>query len=139
MKKSIELGEHPYDVLDREWKLEADVKNEIKVHLESVGAYQFWPVQMGFGARTIDCFACYRGRFLAIETKRPKGGKLTTKQRNTLRDVQWAGGKVMVATSVDPVCFWIGEIDAEICRMGDHNSGYSHDDREANVPDAHRR
>lgn len=78
---------------------EGRVKAEIKKYLESIGAYQFWPVQSGFGAATVDCLACIKGKFLAIEVKRPEGGKLTGRQRNTLQKVADANGRWVVATS----------------------------------------
>jgi len=73
------------------------VKQEIKDGLKAIGAYQFWPVQTGFGKRGIDCYACYRGRMIAIEAKRPEGGKLTLIQKNTLKEVSEAGGTSVVA------------------------------------------
>lgn len=78
---------------------EGKVKDEIKAHLKALGAYFFMPVQMGFGVRTVDILACFKGRFLAIEVKRPGGGVLTDNQRGVLVAVRRAGGVALVATS----------------------------------------
>ena len=82
---------------------EGKVKKEIKAFLDSIGAYSHWPVQMGYGARTVDCLSCVRGKFLAIEVKREKGGKLTVNQEITLRRVAEARGLWVVASSVQAV------------------------------------
>ena len=74
---------------------EGKVKDEIKAYLKSIGAYQFWPVQTGYGAATVDCLACYLGRFIAIEAKRP-GGQPTARQLKTLGDVEVAWGYAIV-------------------------------------------
>ncbi len=70
---------------------EGKVKAEIKAYLDLIGAYHFWPVQMGMGAATVDCLACINGKFFAIEVKRP-GGKATGRQRFVLGKVNKAGG-----------------------------------------------
>jgi hypothetical protein len=44
---------------------------------------------------------CPDGRFLAVECKRPRGGRLTEKQREFLGRVNAAGGVGIVATSVE--------------------------------------
>ncbi len=76
---------------------EGEVKQEIKDRLTELGVYQFWPVQSGFGKRGIDCYACYKGRFIAIECKRAEGGKLTGIQMDILMHVIEQGGIGVVA------------------------------------------
>lgn len=49
-----------------------------------------------------DIIVCYRGKFIALEAKRP-GGKLTKLQEKTIKDIRAAGGKVYVVMSVDEV------------------------------------
>jgi len=86
--------------------LEKTIKEAVKKRLKELGAYQFWPVQTGFGTATIDCLGCYRpvasahGIFFAIETKRP-GGKLTFRQHLTIELIKHAGGRVYVIDSVE--------------------------------------
>jgi len=77
---------------------EADVKKELKKYLKNIGAYWFMPVQMGYGASSIDFLVCYRGRFYGIETKRP--GKLPTARQGAIMNaIQTAGGKAWVENS----------------------------------------
>ena len=76
---------------------EGTVKKEIKDGLKALGAYQFWPVQTGFGKRGIDCYACYKGRMIAIEAKRAEGGKLSAIQGACLDELAGAGGITVVA------------------------------------------
>lgn len=55
------------------------VKVKVKNVLNAYGCYHFWPVQQGYGARTLDCLGSHNGRAFAIETKAP-GKKLTEQQ-----------------------------------------------------------
>lgn len=74
---------------------ESIVKNKVKKVLKEAEAYQFWPVQMGYGAATIDCIGCHEGRFFGIETKAP-GKHPTARQRLTIESQQEAGAMVFV-------------------------------------------
>lgn len=80
--------------------IEKHVKQAAKALLTEIGAYQYWPVPMGFGAATVDVLFCYRGRFYALETKRPGVKKATPRQSEVLRQVALAGGGVIVENSV---------------------------------------
>ena len=95
---------------------EAKVKDAIKAYLASIGAYQFWPVQTGLGAATVDCLACVPititpdmvgkkiGAFVAIETKRPDTRpEPTPRQKFVLRQVTDAYGRVSVVFEVEDV------------------------------------
>ena len=83
---------------------EAKVKDEIRAYLKSQGAYQFWPVQTGYGAATVDALVCWRGWLVAIEVKRPDTRpEPTPRQKSVLRDIAAAGGATVVAYSVDDV------------------------------------
>lgn len=63
--------------------------------------YSFMPVQSGLGKRTLDYLSCYRGYFIAIETKAPKKD-LTEVQKVTKRHIEAAGGTVFVISSHKP-------------------------------------
>lgn len=76
--------------------LEKAVKASLREYLKKIGAYQYWPVPMGMGAATIDCFFCYRGRFFAVETKRPGIDKATPRQDRVLEHVAQCGGGTCV-------------------------------------------
>lgn len=71
---------------------EGKVKEKVKAYLKSIGAWQFWPVSNGMGQHGIpDCVACYRGRFVSIETKAP-GKKPTPLQVMQGQLIHDAGG-----------------------------------------------
>lgn len=72
---------------------EGRIKDKVKALLIEHGCYQFWPVQMGYGAATLDCLVCHYGRFFAIETKAP-GKDLTARQKLTRAQMTKACGSV---------------------------------------------
>jgi hypothetical protein len=82
---------------------EGKVKADIDAGLKQIGAYVFKPVQSGFGKRGIDYYVCWRGRFIGIEAKRPRGSRLTRKQADTLAGIEAAGGLSIVAKSWEDV------------------------------------
>lgn len=57
------------------------------------GVYRFMPVPGGFGISTLDYLVCFRGQFVAIETKAP-GKKPTPRQLKVAGDIRAAGGRV---------------------------------------------
>ncbi len=79
---------------------EGKVKNEVKKQLKLLGAYQFWPVQTGMGAPTLDCLCSINGRFVGIETKAP-GKRPTPRQELTINAICNSGGITLVIDSVD--------------------------------------
>jgi hypothetical protein len=83
---------------------EAKVKDEIREYLKSIGAYQFWPVQVGMGAATIDALVCWRGMFVGIEVKRPDTRPAPTPRQNRVLDeIASASGATVIAYCVDDV------------------------------------
>lgn len=70
---------------------EGRVKAEIREYLKSIGAWYVQPIGSGYGAASLDFFVCYRGRFIAIEAKRP-GGKPTPRQDAIMKEVRAAYG-----------------------------------------------
>lgn len=74
---------------------EGKVKDKVKRLLKKYGAYYFMPVQTGYGAPTLDILACYKGIFIAIETKAP-GKKPTARQELTIKEIKAANGLVYV-------------------------------------------
>lgn len=84
---------------------EKQIENKIKKYLSSIGAY-FEKIHGGsfFQAAGIpDILACCRGRFVAIEVKRPNKGDLSALQKLKLTQIQEAGGVAIVARSVQEV------------------------------------
>lgn len=78
---------------------EGKVKQQIKAYLTELGAYQFWPVQMGMGATTVDCLACVNGRFFGIEVKRAGVTEATPRQNHVLKLIGGAKGVAFVTDS----------------------------------------
>jgi len=74
---------------------EGKVKTKVKALLKKNGCYQFWPVQTGYGAATLDCIGCYMGLYFSVETKAP-GKHLTPRQELTREAMEKAGATVFV-------------------------------------------
>jgi len=53
------------------------------------------PVQSGYGAAGLDFYGSHKGRFLAVETKRP-GKHLTPRQELIKEAIEKAGGIVFI-------------------------------------------
>jgi hypothetical protein len=79
---------------------EGRVKDAIRNWLKGQGAYVFSPVQTGMGSRTLDLLVCWRGRFVAIEVKRP-GGKATRLQLQIMADIRATGGTAFCTDSLE--------------------------------------
>lgn len=78
---------------------EGRIKNEIKKVLkEYPSVYAFWPVQSGYGSKTLDVLICAYGYFISIEAKAP-GKQPTDLQWKTIGDIQRAGGVACVVDS----------------------------------------
>ena len=71
---------------------EGRVKYEVKKRLRAYGAqvWQYWPVNTGYGKRTVDLHMCVRGRLFLIEFKAP-GEEPTGIQHKHLKDAMLAG------------------------------------------------
>lgn len=81
---------------------EGRVKHECKAFLRTFGpqVYAFWPVQTGFGNRTVDCLMCVRGHFLAIECKAPGIDEPSKFQGVVMKTVDTAGGITLLVNDV---------------------------------------
>lgn len=72
--------------------------NSIGIPLGETG--KFRPIRM---KGISDLICCVRGKFLAIEVKREKGGKLSNYQKAFLQTVKEVGGYAIVANNLDVV------------------------------------
>jgi len=81
---------------------EGTVKDAIKAVLDEYGdeLYQMWPVQMGYGKRVLDCYVCFRGLFIVVETKR-SGERARKLQEKTLDEVRNASGHALCVDGPD--------------------------------------
>ena len=96
---------------------EGAVKAEIKKVLTLWGddLYYCMPVQTGYGARTLDFLICFRGRFIAVEAKRP--GKGPTKlQAHIIEQIRKAGGSAICADNASDLHVLLGNIGDETRR-----------------------
>lgn len=77
---------------------EGKVKADCKTLLKSFGIWYYMPVQNGMGVVGIpDIIACWKGRFLAIETKAPgKRSNTTPNQKRVLAEIAAHGGLQIV-------------------------------------------
>ena len=76
--------------------LEETVKAAVKKTLNELKAYYFMPVQMGYGATSLDFLVCHRGRFFAIECKRPGISTMSERQKFVSEQIERAGGAVIL-------------------------------------------
>lgn len=96
--------------------LEKSVKLAVKDLLKRKGAYWFMPVQMGYGATSLDFLGCYKGQFFAIECKRPGATpQPTPRQMAALQEIDAAGGHVCVENDIEcpKVLSMLEQIDYE--------------------------
>jgi Holliday junction resolvase len=82
---------------------EGVVKDACKKYLKSIGAWFFMPVSNGMGQVGIpDIICCYKGMFLAIETKAPgKRTNTTPNQERVIEAIRGAGGWAIVVDNVN--------------------------------------
>lgn len=84
---------------------EGRVKKKVKEYLVSIGAWYYMPVSNGMGRSGCpDILVCYRGHFMAFETKAP--GKLKNTTANQDREIEGinnAGGTAIVVDDVEQV------------------------------------
>jgi len=74
---------------------EGIVKNKVKKVLKDFGAYYEMHVPYGYGSASLDFVCCYKGWFIAIETKAP-GKKPTKRQAVTIKQILDADGIAIV-------------------------------------------
>ena len=85
---------------------EKDLKAKIKKHLDSIGAYYYMVVPVGYGKQTVDFLCCINGFFISIETK-TTGGKPTPRQALCIEEIRDAGGIAFCCDSYETYIEWI--------------------------------
>jgi len=85
---------------------EADITRQIRNYLKIRGIFHWkqWQGPMSQPKGVSDIIGIYRGKFLAIEVKRP-AAKLTMAQAKFLTRVEDHGGIAFVAKSLDDVIY----------------------------------
>jgi hypothetical protein len=81
---------------------EGKVKEAVKRALKARGVWFFMPMQNGFGVVGIpDFICCFKGRFLAVETKAPgKRNTTTANQDRKLQEIKDHNGLSIVVDDV---------------------------------------
>tara|TARA_R110002033_G_scaffold30116_2_gene67059 strand:+ start:1627 stop:1935 length:309 start_codon:yes stop_codon:yes gene_type:complete len=94
---------------------EGKVKKKVKEYLQSIGAWYYMPVSNGMGrVGCPDILVCYRGLFMAFETKAPgKIKNVTANQEREIVDIQRAYGLAHVVDDVSQVISIIETIERE--------------------------
>jgi hypothetical protein len=84
---------------------EGKVKKKVKDYLKSIGAWYYMPVSNGMGrAGCPDILVCYKGLFMAFETKAPgKIGNVTPNQQREIKEITSAAGLALVVDDVEQV------------------------------------
>lgn len=82
---------------------EGRVKAAVKTFLKAKGAWYCMPIGTGYGNSGVpDFLVCWRGRFIAIETKAPgKRGNTTVMQDKQIMGIHQAGGSAVVVDDVN--------------------------------------
>ena len=82
---------------------EGKVKEACKKYLKSIGAWFFMPVSNGMGQVGIpDIICCYKGMFVAVETKAPgKRNNTTPNQERVIDAIRGADGWAVVVDDVE--------------------------------------
>lgn len=93
---------------------EAKVKDACKKYLKAIGAWFFMPVSNGMGQVGIpDIICCYKGMFIAVETKAPgKRGNTTPNQERVIEAIKGADGWAIVVDNVSQLHEFITAIKA---------------------------
>jgi hypothetical protein len=82
---------------------EGKVKKQVRDYLRKKGIWFYQPVQNGMGQVGIpDFICCYKGQFIAIETKAPgKLANVTPNQQRVIEEIRAHGGLALVVDSID--------------------------------------
>ena len=81
---------------------EKDIEKKIRKAMENRGAFTMKLHGSPMSAGYPDIIACYRGRFLGLEVKKPNTRHtVTPRQRHFLDAIAAAGGVTAVVTSVE--------------------------------------
>jgi hypothetical protein len=84
---------------------EGKVKKKVKEYLQSIGAWYYMPVSNGMGrVGCPDILVCYKGMFMAFETKAPgKIKNVTANQQREIDEIKRANGLAHVVDDVEQV------------------------------------
>lgn len=95
---------------------EGQIKIVCRKYLREKGCYLFSPVQVGYGAPTLDDLVCWRGRFLGIEYKIP-GKDMTSRQEKTTCQMTAAGAIVVTVHSLPELVEFMEMLETGASRL----------------------
>ena len=103
---------------------EGRVKEAVRKFLKAKGVWYYQPMQNGMGMVGIpDFICCWRGQFIAIETKAPgKASALTANQVRVLGEIQKHDGWATVVDDVAQVEGLFRAIEAAQVLQGVHHA-----------------
>lgn len=93
--------------------LESAIKDKIMAYLKTLRprGWFFKTFGSAFQAKGLpDIIGVYDGRFVALEVKRPRVGRVTALQQATINHINAAGGVACIVTSVDEAREIIGRL-----------------------------
>jgi hypothetical protein len=97
---------------------EGKVKDDVKALLTERGIWFYMPVQTGYGVGGIpDFICCWKGLFMAIETKAPgKESTVTPMQQRTMDAIRKHGGRATVISSASVLGQWFDLLESMECQ-----------------------
>ena len=91
---------------------EKKLENKIKKYVSMRGGYIVKYHGGTYGRSGVpDLLICYKGRFIALEVKKPTGGITSVLQDYNVDSIRLAGGIADVVTSLDKVIDILGGVD----------------------------
>jgi Holliday junction resolvase len=90
------------------------IQKEIEEYLDNKRIFHFRPGADSTKAGLPDIVACYQGRFIALELKRPKTGSAQGHQKIVSREIAKNGGITAFPRSLDEVEIILREVDRDV-------------------------
>jgi hypothetical protein len=104
------MGRSKIPPSEKTYTQEKILKKDLKILLNERGAKWFMPVPTGYSEGAVDFIMCYKGRYVATETK-VHPNTMTVLQQDFLLDVIQAGGVGILAYHTDIVMRVLDFID----------------------------
>ena len=95
-------------------KLEIDIQKEIENYLDKNKIFHFRSGADGTKSGLPDVVMCYKGRFVALELKKPKTGKAQGHQKTIAKLIEKSGGITAFPRSLKEVIQIIQRIDRDV-------------------------
>lgn len=93
---------------------EIDIQKEIEDYLDKRRIFHFRPGADSTKSGLPDIVACYRGRFISMETKRPKTGRAQGHQKTIAEEIARNGGITSFPRDLETVKKILNNIDRDV-------------------------